>query len=53
MLCNRAMELMGAYGYIKEYHVEKYLRDCKILQIWEGGGQLGRLEAAMGYYPIP
>jgi alkylation response protein AidB-like acyl-CoA dehydrogenase len=53
MVCNRAMELMGAYGYIKEYHVEKYLRDFKIIQIWEGGGQLGRLEAAMGYYPIP
>jgi alkylation response protein AidB-like acyl-CoA dehydrogenase len=52
MVCNRAMELMGAYGYTKEYHVEKYLRDFKIIQLWEGGGQLGRLEAAMGYYPI-
>jgi alkylation response protein AidB-like acyl-CoA dehydrogenase len=53
MVCNRAMELMGAYGYTKEYHVEKYLRDFKIIQLWEGGGQLGRLEAAMSYYPIP
>ena len=52
MVCHRAMELMGAYGYIKEFHVEKYLRDSKILQLWEGGGQLGRIEAAMGYYPI-
>lgn len=52
-VCNRAMELMGAYAYTKEYHVEKYLRDFKIIQLWEGGGQLGRLEAAMGYYPIP
>ncbi len=51
-VCNRAMELMGAYAYTKEYHVEKYLRDFKIIQLWEGGGQLGRLEAAMGYYPI-
>jgi alkylation response protein AidB-like acyl-CoA dehydrogenase len=51
-VCNRAMELMGAYGYIKEFNVEKYLRDSKILQLWEGGGQLGRIEAALGYYPI-
>jgi alkylation response protein AidB-like acyl-CoA dehydrogenase len=51
-VCNRAMELMGAYGYIKEFNVEKYLRDSKILQLWEGGGQLGRIEAAMGYYEI-
>lgn len=53
MVCNRAMELMGAYGYCKEYHVEKYMRDFKIIQLWEGGGQLGRLEAAMSYYPVP
>lgn len=52
IVCNRAIELMGAYGYIKEYHVEKYLRDSKIIQLWEGGGQLGRLELAQSYYPI-
>lgn len=52
MVCNRTMELMGAYGYIREFHVEKYLRDSKIIQLWEGGGQLGRIEAAMGYYEI-
>ena len=52
MVCNKGMELMGAYGYIKEYHVEKYLRDFKIIQIWEGGGQLGRIEVANGYYPM-
>jgi len=52
MVCNRAIELMGAYGYIKEYHVEKYLRDSKIIQLWEGGGQLGRIELAQSYYPI-
>jgi alkylation response protein AidB-like acyl-CoA dehydrogenase len=30
---HQAMELMRAYGYIKEYHVEKYLRDSKIVQL--------------------
>ncbi len=51
MVCNRAMELMGSYGYVREYHVEKYLRDSKIIQLWLGGGQLARLDVAQSYYP--
>lgn len=51
MVCNRAMELMGSYSYSREYHVEKYLRDSKIIQIWLGGGQLGRLDVVQSYYP--
>ncbi len=51
MVCNRAMELMGSYGYAREYHVEKYLRDSKIIQLWLGGGQLGRLDVVQSYYP--
>ena len=51
-VCNRAMELMGSYGYMKEYHVEKYLRDCKIIQLWEGGSHAGRIDVARGYYPM-
>ncbi len=50
-VCNRAMELMGSYGFVRDYHVEKYLRDSKIIQIWLGGGQLARLDVAQGYYP--
>ena len=51
MVCNKAMELMGSYGYAREFHVEKYLRDSKIIQLWEGGAQLARLDVARGYYP--
>ena len=51
MVCNRAMELMDSYGYVREYHVEKYLRDSKIIQLWLGGGLLGRLDVAQVYYP--
>ena len=51
MVCNRAMELMGSYGYSRDYHVEKYLRDSKIIQLWLGGGQLGRLDVVQSYYP--
>lgn len=47
---NRAMELMGSFGYVTDYHVEKYWRDAKLLQLWEGGAQLARLDVARGYY---
>jgi alkylation response protein AidB-like acyl-CoA dehydrogenase len=50
-VCHRAMELMGSYGYARDYHVEKYLRDSKIIQLWLGGGQLARLDVAQSYYP--
>ncbi len=47
---NQAMELMGNYGYATDYHVEKLWRDNKIIQLWEGGAQLGRMDVARGYY---
>ena len=47
---NKAMELMGSYGYVRDYDVEKYWRDCKIIQLWEGGAQLGRFDVCRGYY---
>ena len=49
---NKAMELMGAYGYSPEFNIEKYLRDVKMIQLWEGGAQLGRLDVARGCYPF-
>jgi alkylation response protein AidB-like acyl-CoA dehydrogenase len=50
MITNKAMELMGSYGYVRDYDVEKYWRDCKIIQLWEGGAQLGRFDVCRGYY---
>ena len=47
---NQAMELMGAYGGASAGNVEKLWRDNKIIQLWEGGVQLGRLDVARGYY---
>jgi alkylation response protein AidB-like acyl-CoA dehydrogenase len=52
MVTNRAMELMGSYGYMREFDIEKYWRDCKEIQLWLGGSQLGRLDAARGYYDL-
>ena len=51
-VCNMAMELTGSYGYMKHFNIEKYLRDCKIIQLWEGGGQLGRIDVARGHYEM-
>ncbi len=50
---NRAMELMGSYGYVRDCDVEKYWRDCKIIQLWEGGAQLGRFDVCRAYYDLP
>jgi alkylation response protein AidB-like acyl-CoA dehydrogenase len=37
-----AMQVFGGYGYMKEYPVEKMMRDAKILQIYEGTNQIQR-----------
>ncbi len=47
---NKAMELMGSYGYAYEYNLEKYMRDYKIVQMWLGGAQRDRLDIAQGLY---
>jgi len=37
-----AVQIFGGYGYCKEYPVEKYMRDAKITQIYEGTNQIQR-----------
>jgi len=41
-----AVQIFGGYGYIKEYPVEKYMRDAKLMQIYEGTNQIQRLVIA-------
>ena len=41
-----AVQVMGGYGYMKEYPVEKMMRDAKIMQIYEGTNQIQRLVIA-------
>ncbi len=41
-----AVQVMGGYGYMKEYPVEKFMRDAKITQIYEGTNQIQRLVVA-------
>ncbi len=38
-----AVQIFGGYGYVKEFPVEKLMRDAKILQIYEGTAQIQRL----------
>ena len=41
-----AVQIFGGYGFIKEYKVEKLMRDAKILQLYEGTAQIQRLVIA-------
>ena len=40
------VQVFGGYGYTKDYPVEKYMRDAKILQIYEGTSQVQRMVVA-------
>jgi acyl-CoA dehydrogenase len=41
-----AVQVYGGYGFIKEYPVEKLMRDAKIMQLYEGTSQIQRLVIA-------
>jgi acyl-CoA dehydrogenase len=41
-----AVQIFGGYGYVKEYPVEKLMRDAKLLQIYEGTNQIQRVVIA-------
>jgi acyl-CoA dehydrogenase len=45
-----AVQIFGGYGYIKEYPVEKLMRDAKLFQIYEGTSQIQRLVIAREIY---
>ena len=38
-----AVQIHGGYGYVKEYHVERMMRDAKITQIYEGTSEMQRI----------
>jgi alkylation response protein AidB-like acyl-CoA dehydrogenase len=41
-----AVQILGGYGYMREYPVERMMRDAKITQIYEGTNQVQRLVIA-------
>src|SRR5690606_31661436 len=42
-VCNEALQLHGGYGYIREYPLERYVRDTRVHQILEGTNEIMRL----------
>ena len=43
-----AVQVHGGYGYVKEYHVERLMRDAKITQIYEGTSEIQKIVIARG-----
>jgi alkylation response protein AidB-like acyl-CoA dehydrogenase len=41
--CDRAIEILGGYGYLRDFPVERYYRDAKMYQIGEGTSQIQRM----------
>jgi alkylation response protein AidB-like acyl-CoA dehydrogenase len=50
-----AVQIFGGYGFLKEYPVERLMRDAKITQIYEGTNQIMRvvIARALKSGPIP
>ena len=44
--CNRALQMLGGYGYTQEFPVERYLRDVRVTSIYEGTSEIQRLVIA-------
>ena len=47
-VATEAVQIHGGYGFVKEYHVERMMRDAKITQIYEGTSEVQRIVIARG-----
>lgn len=45
-VCSHALQIHGGYGYLEDYPVEKYYRDARITQIYEGSSEIQRMVIA-------
>jgi butyryl-CoA dehydrogenase len=45
-ITNKAVQIHGGYGYMKEYPVERYYRDAKVTEIYEGTSEVQRMVIA-------
>ncbi|WP_110650794.1 acyl-CoA dehydrogenase family protein [Salinicola peritrichatus] len=45
-ICNEALQLHGGYGYLRDYPLERHVRDCRVHQILEGTNEIMRLVVA-------
>jgi alkylation response protein AidB-like acyl-CoA dehydrogenase len=44
--CHKAVQIFGGYGYMREYPVERHLRDIKVTSIYEGTSEIQRVVIA-------
>ena len=53
-MCSKAVQIHGGYGYLEDYPVERYYRDARITQIYEGSSEIQRLLIAreLVNYPL-
>ena len=53
-VCSSAVQIHGGYGYLEDYPVERYYRDARITQIYEGTSEIQRMLIAreLGSYPL-
>jgi alkylation response protein AidB-like acyl-CoA dehydrogenase len=53
-VCSNAVQIHGGYGYLEDYPVERYYRDARITQIYEGSSEIQRLLIAreLAHYTI-
>jgi alkylation response protein AidB-like acyl-CoA dehydrogenase len=42
-VANQAVQIHGGYGYVKEYPVERYFRDARVTEIYEGTSEAQRI----------
>jgi len=44
--CHKAVQILGGYGYIRDYPLERHLRDIKVATIYEGTSEIQRIVVA-------
>eukprot|EP01084_Bolivina_argentea_P210241 357928_1 len=42
-ICNRSLQILGGYGYLADYEIERFVRDCRVHQILEGTNEIMNL----------
>ena len=52
-VCSKAIQVFGGYGYLADYPVERYYRDARITQIYEGTSEIQRLVIARALKQLP
>ena len=52
-VANEALQLLGGYGYLADYGIEKIVRDLRVHQILEGTNEIMRVIVARALWRIP